>query len=182
MKLQSLTPQHQRGAALVVSLLILLVMTVIGVSSMQTTILEEKMASNTREREQAFEAAEAALRGAEAFLEGTVAITSPFDTDGSDGLYDDTVQELWNTVTWTAADSREYSDFSSTYATGSSNKPRYIVEHFGTTGTEVDQYNLGNYGAGVGAGEVELFRITVRGVGANNSAPVYLQSTYGKIL
>ena len=53
--------KSQSGAALVVSLLILLVMTVIGISSMRTTNLQEKMASNTREREQAFEAAESAL-------------------------------------------------------------------------------------------------------------------------
>ena len=84
--------------------------------------------------------------------------------------------------TWTAADSAEYADFASTYTTGTSNRPRYIIEHFGTTGTEIDQYNLDNYGSGVGGGEVELFRITVRGVGANNAAPVFLQSTYGKIL
>jgi len=110
----------QSGAALIVSLLILLVMTVIGISSMQTTNLQEKMASNTREREQAFEAAESALRNAEAFVENNVAVTANFDTDGSDGLYDDSVQELWKTLSWTVGtDAREHSGYASTYSYGS---------------------------------------------------------------
>ena len=174
--------KSQSGAALVVSLLILLVMTVIGISSMQTTNLQEKMASNTREREQAFEAAESALRNAEAFLENNVAVTANFDTDGSDGLYDDSVQELWKTLSWTVGtDAREYSGYTSTYSYGSQS-PRYIIEHFGTADSTGDKYNLGGYGTGAGGGDVEMFRITVRGTGANGLSPVFLQSSYGKIL
>jgi type IV pilus assembly protein PilX len=180
MKHHANTRQQQTGAALVVSLMILLVMTLVGVSSLQTTALEERMASNTREREQAFEAAEAALRGAEEFIEDTVAITSPFDTDGSDGLYGDTVHDMWRTLAWNASDSREFANFQTTYDTGSSYKPRYIIEHYGTTGA--NEYNMDNYGEGSGEAETELFRITVRGVGANNKSPVYLQSAYGKDL
>ena len=59
------TIKQQQGAVLVVSLIMLLVMTLIGISSMRTTVLEEKMASNYRDSNIAFQAAEAALLDAE---------------------------------------------------------------------------------------------------------------------
>ncbi len=59
---------HQTGAALIVSLLLLLVMTLLGVSAMQGSVLEEKMAGNFFEREKTFQIAEAQLRSAEAVV------------------------------------------------------------------------------------------------------------------
>jgi len=55
----------QRGAALAFSLILLLILTVLGASSVQSTLLDEKMAANYRDRDAAFQAAEAALRSAE---------------------------------------------------------------------------------------------------------------------
>jgi len=170
----------QSGAALVVSLLILLVMTLIGVSSMQTSTMEEKMASNTREHQQAFEAAEAALRAAETHIEDDVTVTAGFDTTGTDGHYDNSVQELWRTLSWNDTDSLAESSYTSTY--GSAPAPRYIIEHYGSATTSIDRFNLGGYGTGAGGGDIELFRITARGTGANNQSPVLLQTYYGKIL
>jgi len=177
----SIPCKKQSGAALVVSLLILLVMTLLGISSLQTTTLEEKMASNTRERQQAFEAAEAAITSAETYVRNNIAVTSGFDTNGSDGLYDNSIQERWKSLIWNGTDSRAYSgSYTSTYS--GANPPRFIVEHYGTTTSSGDQYNLGNYGQGAGGGDVELFRISVRGTGADDRSPVFLQTTYGKIL
>lgn len=48
-----------------VSLLLLLVITLLGITSMQTSLLEERMAGNQRHRAQAFQEAESALRAAE---------------------------------------------------------------------------------------------------------------------
>lgn len=50
----------QRGAALIISLVILLVITVIGLTSMKTSILQERMSANAQNARQAFLAAEAA--------------------------------------------------------------------------------------------------------------------------
>lgn len=58
----------QRGATLIISLLILLVMTLIGVTAIQTTTMEEKMAGNMRDQNLAFQAAEAALRAGEGWM------------------------------------------------------------------------------------------------------------------
>jgi type IV pilus assembly protein PilX len=60
------TATGQRGAALIVALLLLVVLTIIGIGAMQTTRMEERMAGNTRDLNLAFQAAEAALRDGEA--------------------------------------------------------------------------------------------------------------------
>jgi type IV pilus assembly protein PilX len=61
---------HQSGAVLVISLIMLLLLTLIGISSIQTTSLEEKMAGNLRDRNIAFQAAESAIRDAEQDIRG----------------------------------------------------------------------------------------------------------------
>ena len=57
--------RYQNGAVLFISLIFLLIMTIIGITAMKTTVLEEKMASNTKNRNLALQAAEAALRAGE---------------------------------------------------------------------------------------------------------------------
>lgn len=57
---------HQRGVVLIVALIMLVIMTLLGLSSIRTVLLEERMAGNTFDRSLAFQAAEAALRDGEA--------------------------------------------------------------------------------------------------------------------
>ena len=73
-------PQRQSGAILVISLLMLLVLTVLGVVMMQTTRMQERMAGNTRDLSAALQGSEAAVRYAEQQL---AAYTSRPDTDSS---------------------------------------------------------------------------------------------------
>jgi len=54
-------PARQRGAVLIVSLILLVVMTLLGVTSMNSTSLEEKMAANSQETTRAFQIAETGL-------------------------------------------------------------------------------------------------------------------------
>lgn len=61
-------PAKQRGAIMVVSLLLLLVMTVLALTASQSTTLQERMAGNARDVDLAFQAAEAGLRDGEATL------------------------------------------------------------------------------------------------------------------
>ena len=56
---------RQDGAILVISLLLLLVMTLLGLTAMQVTRMEERMAGNSRDIDLAFQASEAGLRDAE---------------------------------------------------------------------------------------------------------------------
>ncbi|MFC1748698.1 PilX N-terminal domain-containing pilus assembly protein [Pseudomonadota bacterium] len=57
--------QKQTGSALIISLLILLVMTMVGINSMTTSALEEKMAGNDRNHKVNFQNAETNLKAAE---------------------------------------------------------------------------------------------------------------------
>jgi type IV pilus assembly protein PilX len=60
--LPSISPRTaERGAALVVGLVMLLVLTVLGVSGMNTATLELVMANNTQSQQTAFQAAETAV-------------------------------------------------------------------------------------------------------------------------
>lgn len=64
---------RQRGAILIVSLLLLLVMTVLALTASQTTRLQERMAGNARDLDLSFQASEAALRAAEVRIDKSVA-------------------------------------------------------------------------------------------------------------
>lgn len=55
----------QTGSALIISLLMLLVMTLLGVTSMSTSTLEEKMAANDRNQKVAFQNSETTLVASE---------------------------------------------------------------------------------------------------------------------
>lgn len=53
---------RQRGVVLVVSLLILLVLTLLGISSLDSSVMEEKMASNSQTMTDTFQTAESAIK------------------------------------------------------------------------------------------------------------------------
>lgn len=63
----------QRGAALIMALVLLVAMTLVGLTGVRTAALEEKMASSTQDRNLAFQATEAALRVGEAAVATLVA-------------------------------------------------------------------------------------------------------------
>lgn len=63
-------PSSQRGAILIVTLVMLLLLTLLALGSMRGTTLEERMAGNLRDESQAFQAAEMAQRAAETQLKG----------------------------------------------------------------------------------------------------------------
>ena len=56
--------RHQSGAVLIVAMIILVVLTLLGVTAMNTSSLQEKIASNTQEQVHAFQAAETGLNQA----------------------------------------------------------------------------------------------------------------------
>lgn len=60
----------QRGAALIIALIFVVVFTLLGMSVVGTTGVEEKMARNYRDADLAFAAAEAGLRDAEIRISG----------------------------------------------------------------------------------------------------------------
>ncbi|GAB5486409.1 MAG: hypothetical protein Pars93KO_28430 [Parasphingorhabdus sp.] len=78
---------RQHGAALIVGLIILLLMTLIGVFAMRGGVMQEKMANNLRDRELAHQAAEVALRDAERFVSSLINRPDPTVSGANSNIY-----------------------------------------------------------------------------------------------
>ena len=79
---------RQRGAVLVVALLLLLVMTVLGTSGVGNSLLEERMSGNFHETYSAMQAAETALRVAENWLTNNAIAGSVQFVPATDSSYE----------------------------------------------------------------------------------------------
>lgn len=170
--------QQQRGGALITALSILLIMTVLGISAMSTTALQERMAGNARDAEVAFEAAEAALRAAETILTTTPAAN--IDTlinANTAGYYLAGANEQWKTeANWATAATATYPIVAS--------QPRFIIQRITTTGTAtasasgpIESINYSN-NPPVITGTTRVFQITARGFGLSANSRVMLQSYF----
>ena len=169
----------QRGSALIVSLVFLLVMTLIGVAAMQGTTQQESMANNARQRNLAFQSAEAALRAGEAVLQNATLPT--FDNTGTRLGLRQPVSPTINIGTFwldeycwvsgadcSSAESQVYPGTLSEV----SEQPRYVVE-------ELPRVTLPGGSVKFGAlSDAGFYRITARSLGGVADAVVILQSTY----
>jgi type IV pilus assembly protein PilX len=175
-------PSRNRGVALFISLVLLLVLTIIGVSAVQTTTLETRMARNEHDVLLAFQAAESALRDAEEFLE-TVVTTAIFTNGGANGLW--TIAEFGEPNRWEAANVWQggTSVVAPTVAgTVVAEQPRYLIEHIASVLREENAFQITDPYSASAADRIEIFRITARGVGGTPNARVMLQTTYGRIV
>lgn len=158
---------QQQGVTLIISMIVLLLLTLMGLASIQNTGLEEKMAGSLRDQNMAFQAAESALRDAEGVLASTTVLPN---FDGTTAGYYAVLEgqpEHWAASRWTAS-AASYSGTS--LATAS--VPRYIIEQLVATGG-------GSSLEAVAVQENEpLFRVTGRGVGVTSNAVVVLQSIF----
>lgn len=169
----------QRGSALIVSLVILIVMTVLGLTAMSGSGLQEKMAGNNRDMALAFQAAEAALRDGEAYYENTVVSLGPSAFNGANpGLYaQGSNPDIFSDATWENA--RTYSGA----INGVASQPRYIIELIEELN---DKLTIEGYGESSDASSdlgrmTTVVRVTARGVGGAEDTVVYLQSNYKKL-
>jgi hypothetical protein len=100
MKRPVFSAEHrQAGVVLVISLIMLLALSLIGISALRSTTLEERMAGNMKAKQRSFQAAELALRQAEADIRNGAASALADDglncADGAiDGLGDDAYSSL----------------------------------------------------------------------------------------
>lgn len=167
---------RQRGVVLVVSLMILLVMTVIGITAMQSSSLEERMAGNTKDHNLAFQATESAIRDAEGFLNGVVS-TAPFN--GTGGLYGptDATPDPLLAATWDGG----VLNYTGTPLEDINTQPRYFIRQMGQIAGTASALNLGpGYGQFRGSGNVTTFKIFARGTGGKDTTQVVLVSHFGR--
>ncbi len=165
--------KQQSGAALVVSLIILLAMTLVGITSMKSSSTEITMAGNLRESGLSFQAAEAGLSAAEQILESGNDPANLLGQDTADPNY------LLNT-TWNSA--------AATTTTVSlaniSTNPRYIVKYLGRWDPDSNVSKLdpgfSGYGFSSSAQRIDYFRSTARGFGQTGNTFRTVQSFYGR--
>ena len=172
----------QRGVALVMSLVMLLLLTILGLSSVQTTSMQLRMSLNARDNDLAFQASESAVNEAESWMSTNTSLLV-FQVANSNGLYDapDFGSVNLSTFDWSnpGNNMRGYITLS-TSLSDVATQPKYIIEWVKTVMSEADTLNLGNIGQDTGSGRTQVFRVTTYGTGGTGSAHVMLQTTYGK--
>lgn len=170
---------RQRGAVLVMSMLILIVMTLLGVSSMSGGMLEEKMARNSRDMNTALQAAEVGITDAERFLES--AILPAFDGNTA-GLYpvDPDGQEYYARGDWSWAGGGGSNGVTaaatySGYLSDVGQQPQYYIEEVEQT-VEAGQDRRG--GVRPDRQTTTYYKITAMGTGLSPNVIAVVQTTY----
>ncbi len=160
---------YQRGATLVVSLAILVIITLLGVTAMRTSVFEEKMSSNLQDKQLSFQASESTLREGEAWLLTLTGEPVPVTSCSSYPcvLTHDPSREAWgNSHSWWQSNSAAF--------TGTMNQvnalPRFIVEYERFV---PDDLTIGH---GVPPG-MQYYRVTGRGTGGSDETVTVLEST-----
>ncbi|MBL4583904.1 MAG: hypothetical protein JKX83_04730 [Pseudomonadales bacterium] len=193
-------PKQQKGSVLVIGLVILLVISFIGISSISSSKLELKMSNNDRHRQLGFQAAEAALREGERVANTTDArgLANDACTGGycsSRGYYINRNQQAVNKATSANYCSTDFTPerwvtgcggtslevwstanlsmaYSGSAIPGVAVTARYIIEY-------LDDVDCS--GSPIGPPyDCQLFRVTALGYGGTENSPVMLQSVFTK--
>ena len=181
------TLTRQAGVALITAMIFLVVLTLLATAGMRGTLLQERMAANSRNHDLAFEAAEAALRDAIFKVQsGAITTISGFTTPcSSSGLcLPSTIgTDNWTTVfpfgqTTSSSSAATYSGTALSYSATSflATQPQYIVELL--PNTTIPAGNSQGIGRSTPSGTATPYRITARGWGMTAEAQATTQATY----
>ncbi len=171
----------QQGAILIVSLLILLVLTMIGITGTRTTTMEEKMVGNMRQQSISFQAAEAAIRDAENWLKPLkkepIAVNTCNNPPCSVWLPDVLqVQDYQaNTFSWWQANGIEYGTTSVQEFVEAAADPVYIVEKFAVSPKSMVM------GKGKMKSQRTVYRVSATGISASQSTRSMIETMYANI-
>jgi type IV pilus assembly protein PilX len=177
--------QRQRGAVLVVSLLLLLVMTVLALGASQTTRLQERMSASMRDRDLAFESSEAGLRNGERIIDSLAVAPSPCNS-GRCQVYDRGVlpasrafqtQDWWDANSWAYATDESFSTTRASEISGSGMAgadPQFVVEELEEVSDSLSVPPSGPPPSRI------YYRITSAAQGGTQQAQVVLESTFAR--
>ncbi len=179
-KFQNPGNQRQQGAVLVIGLIMVLLITIVGLSAVRSSGLQESMAGNMRDRNIAFQAAESALREAEEILDPTNVSLPAFDGT-VDGLRLDLNATPENSVRYfTSADWGAVAKAIDDPLPGVVSQPVYLIEELivdigSGAAAEGSAIDIGGMQT---TGDATPYRVSSRGLGATTDTEVILQSTY----
>lgn len=172
-------PRHQKGAVLFVSLILLLILTLIGITAARLQTGEEAMARNENNHQLAIQSAEAALRSGES----TVGLYAPADflTNGN-GLFDllsevqgGAASSIADTVDWNnpGTNTIVYAGPALGNAPTSPAPAQIIIESLPPVADV--QICTPSYGTG---GDCSVYRVTAHAAGGDGTSSATLQSIY----
>lgn len=178
-----ISQRRQAGAVLLTSLLILLVLSLLAVSSMQNSTLQERMVSAQREGFMAMEGAELALREAERAIDN---LASPSGLGSLSGFYErgdaPRGKNIFLASNWSGTNSVAVTVPTVNDKALFPEAPRYLVEYVGdaqiSVGNESADVNMTNYSHETGASVAKAFRIVARGTGATGEGQRILEEYY----
>lgn len=162
---------RQVGAALVICLLLMLLLTVISATALRSATLQERMVGNERDTHAAFQAAEAGLRAAEQRLESSAELVF----DGSNGLFrfcDDAAQTACVTPSLHDRGASGWSTVTGFY-TDLHSEPEFYIEEYGEL-----RSTAMSLAADVPPESFTIYRITARGFGLSDRSLVVLRAFY----
>lgn len=177
------TPQSQSGIALVTSLLVLVLVTMLALSAVSTSVFEERMAGNSRDRTLAFESAEYAMREAQSVLTG--AVVPVFSTTGgaTGGYFRDlntspsgqAEEGYWrDNHDWTANAVEVPTPPVGEGILDGQEKPKFVIEEYPAISCE------GYSKRWPPPPPRNVYKVTARGLGRTTEAVVILQSWYDR--
>jgi type IV pilus assembly protein PilX len=170
----------QRGVALVVALVLLVVATLIGLAGIRGTNLQERMSANMYDRSLAFQRAESALRAAERAITNNWKIHELGGADCSPTSATLCGAMPAANAVWVSVDTTHDVNDDKTPGT-----PQYFIQFMGTGNAEntlgLDaNADYGNYGNSYPPDNVAFYRVTARSsapADAGDRSIVVLQST-----
>lgn len=167
-------PSAQRGVVLVVGLVMLLLMTIVGLAAIRGTGMQELMAGSMRDRNLAFQSAEAGLR----FAEEMLVDPSGLAFNGANGLYRDLGQNdnMEMAVLWEEADWGANGAMSTLNLSGLSAQPSYVIEELARLSAAGSEGGAIDFASQLNAQENIYYRVTSRGSGGSDTAVVVLQT------
>lgn len=170
-----------------IALIFLVVLSLLGISVAGNNTLQERMASNTRQRDLAFQAAEHARRAADAWItaqtsatiDAEIAEPDKFVVDISDNTkanYGHNNNLAYWTAYWTAAACDPAADYDGspprpTALAGVANQPCYVIE-------KMPDSVEANPAPPPPTKTFHYYRVTARGVGQDANAAVIVQTMY----
>ena len=180
-----------QGFSLIAILLMMVALAMLALGSMNSSILQERMVGNARDRQVALQAAEAAIRDAEIDIELNLNAAVGFAVGCNNGLCispSDTAdgpqsKPLWQDINW--ATTRSYGSRTGAPALlGPNNEalsaqPRYFVENLPVL-PPMPGESAAIGGGATPAPRARAYRITVRASGIRPTTVVMLQSVYVK--
>jgi type IV pilus assembly protein PilX len=157
-------PRPNRGATLIIGMILLLFMSVVGLTALKAIRTDERISANLQDKYLAFQAAEAALREAENELsQPNLPAFYRFDQEGIPGPYE-----------FTSENAHEYTrDLIGTAHVAQ--QPLYILEQMEGG---VEQGSSLVIGVKYGREWRAAYRITAIGFGGSATTRVVLQTTY----